>query len=78
MWACFAEKPFCAYTAQRIVWCLQNRILVSVKSKLQAITSGNGNNRPYMVIYSIAPWEIITFQHQKLYPRRYRYKSAVS
>ena len=41
------EKPFCACTAQRnlrIAWCLQNRILVSVKIKLQAITSGNDNN----------------------------------
>ena len=53
------EKPFCACTAQRIAWCLQNRILVSVKIKLLAITSGNDNKtRPYMVIYSTAPWAI--------------------
>ena len=56
------EKPLCACTAQRnlrISWCLQNRILVSVKIKLQAITSGNDNKtRPYMVIYSTAPWAI--------------------
>ena len=53
------EKPFCACTAQRnlrIVWRLQNRILVSVKIKLQAITSGNDNI--IMVIYRTAPWEI--------------------
>ena len=42
------EKPFCACTAQRnlrIEWRLQNRILVSVKIKLQAITSGNDNDQ---------------------------------
>ena len=40
------EKPFCACTAQkilRIVWRLQNRILVSVKIKLQVITYSNDN-----------------------------------
>ena len=43
------EKPFCACTPQRnlrIAWRLQNRILVSVKIKLQAITSGNDNSFP--------------------------------
>ena len=40
------EKPSCACTAQRIAWRLQNRILVSVKIKLQAITSGNDNSFP--------------------------------
>ena len=34
------REPFCA---QRIAWRLQNRILVSVKIKLQAITSDNDN-----------------------------------
>ena len=40
------RETFCACTAQRIAWRLQNRILVSVKIKLQAITSGNDNSFP--------------------------------
>ena len=45
------RETFCActYTAQRnlrIAWRLQNRILVSVKIKLQAITSSNDNSFP--------------------------------
>ena len=76
------EKPFCACTAQRnlrIAWCLQNRILVSVKIKLQAITSAN-DNRTSLIWLSIVqpPGKLITFQRQKLDPRRCGYKSAVS
>ena len=43
------RETFCACTAQRnlrLAWRLQNRILVSVKIKLQAITSGNHNSFP--------------------------------
>ena len=74
------EKPFCACTAQRnlrIAWRLQNRIFLSVKIKLQAITSGN-DNRTSLTWLSIVqpPGQLITFQH--LDPRRCRYKSAVS
>ena len=70
------EKPFCACTAQRnprIAWRLQNRILVSVKIKLQAITSGNDNKtRPYMVIYSTAPWAINNIPAPKAGPWKVR------
>ena len=67
------EKHFCACTAQRIVWRLQNRILVSVKIKLQAITSGNVNRtRPYMVIYSTAPWAINNIPAPKAGPQMVR------